>query len=1292
MQLRSRGIIILLGMTSIVFTLLYSVHIATAYTAPRWKWVYIPTCGENETKIGIRSYITPLPYPGTMNNQLIIEFLNPDNAQYNITLHVYLPLGWLPRTTNRTITLMHGVTELVIPGLYVPEDTRPGEYQLGIVVERVCSQGSAWRTLYVPVTVYPKPFQRIRLVNASWSDGYAYPGLHGETLVVKLRNEGPFTIVSYTATIHLPEGMYVSGTNLTSYTIRRTGIEIRPGDLLELRIPVDIATSMVPGTETVQLTLNSTIEYNGALLQESFLININAKISRIPLLSYKVIEKGWVTGAAFPGEKGAEMVLRVINMDKFTATNAYVTIRLPKGMTINNKSVQTIVLSNIAIGYGNVLNIQARVNINNDLEPGTYYATINALLYGNEPSGARGLRRIEIKVPLLVLPKTSIDLRLISIEWSDHYAYPGEINAELSILLRSMTKATISNLVFNLSIPALNVTRIITPNQRLGFGDLLRINTRLTIPTSIKPENYQVIISVSGIVNLDNQEYIGFTNILSKLAIRKPPNDSIKILGTRWESIVIGNESFAARPQVLIEYWGKDRIRSLIIMVTNVTNAKLRGDVTSEVVTYNTILEPGTTEWINLPMLNITDAEKPVSLRLSIIAIATTPSGGTYNLSITRKIELPVALEKDVLRIASIEYVTKHLLPGARNAEIALRIANTAPEPIYILGIKPLVHGINASIAQNSCTTPLPPGQACTLTLSLSIPNSTKPGKYKLSLIIWYSYQRDNTVRTSYQLLTTNISIEDIEKYEPSILVQAYWSPAPGAEPIPVLPGDTAPLQLVIYNMGPTDVKGLYVVLNAKNIGRVRSISQPCSLIPAGSSCTITAYLEINKNLSPGTYPLGVNVSYIFNDYTVYKVIRKQYSISVRVNSDSDAIRIVYPYWLTPPRPGTRSAELALYIVADPRLVEKISSLSITLPRALFNPENNTTTVIAMPASSMLTNTQMSQLRRIGTQVLQSIMPKALTLTSPQIYIAKVGIRKHVEGVYRAEVAIYWVDHLGVLRESTYTVNLPIIGGTPYIEVHLPATAWLKGGIANLSISLTNTGNAPIYNVYVSLIPASYTAYPSRSTIYIPEMMPNHIYNITYRLNYNPASFGQQSSYTFSGILAILYETPTGLHQFFNTTISVVLRPAIELELGSLKASWRNGSLVIEGVIANIGVEQAKTVSIRVIAANASTTTLIGDIDAGSEAPFRVVMQAPFTKSVKLELIYHDAYGANYSIVKTLSVAKEEAKMSIKTSAKRGGLLGTLKAITIVLVLAAVLSVLYLYKRTRQSSIESEAA
>ncbi len=1292
MQPRSRGIVVLLGVASMVFILLYSVHIAAAYTAPRWKWVYIPTCGENKTEIGVRSYITPLPYPGTMNNQLIIEFLNPDNAQYNITLRIYLPLGWLPRTTNRTITLAHGVTELVIPGLYIPEDAWPGEYQLGIVVERVCSQGSTWRTLYVPVTVYPKPFQRIRLVNASWSDGYAYPGLHGETLIVKLRNKGPFTIVSYIATIHLPEGMYVSGTNLTSYTIRRTGIEIRPGDLLELRIPVDIATDAVPGTKTIQLTLNSTIEYNGAFLQESFSINLDAQISQIPLLSYKVIDKGWATGAAFPGEKGAEMILRIINMDKFTATNAYVTIRLPKGMTINNKSIQSIVLNNIAIGYGDVLNIQARVNIDNGLEPGTHYAAINVLLYGNEPSGARGLRRIEIKVPLLVLPKTSIDLRLISIEWSDHYAYPGEINAELSILLRSMTKATISNLIFNLSIPALNVTRIITPNLRLDFGDLLRINARLTIPASVKPGSYQVIISVRGIVNLNNQEYLGVTNILSKLAIHNPPNDSIKILGTRWENIVIGNESFAARPQVLIEYWGKDRIRSLIIIVTNVTNAKLRGGVTSEVVTYNTVLEPGTAEWINLPMLNITDAEKPVSLRLSIIAIATTPSGGTYNLTTTHNIELPVALEKDVLRVASIEYVTKHLLPGARNAEIALRIANTAPEPIYVLGIKPLIHGINASIAQNSCATPLPPGQACTLTLSLSIPNSTKPGKYKLGLMIWYSYQQDSTVRTSYQLLTIDISIEDIEKYEPSILIRAYWSPAPGAEPIPVLPGDTAPLQLVVYNMGPTDVKGLDVELNAKNVGKVRSISQPCSLIPAGSSCTITAYLEINENLSPGTYLLGVNVSYIFSDYTVYKVIRKQYSITVRVDSDKDAIRIVYPYWLTPPRPGTRSAELALYIVADPRLVEKISSLSITLPRALFNPENNTTTVIAMPASSMFTNTQISQLRQIGAQILQSVMPRALTLTSPQIYVAKIGVRKHVEGVYRAEVVIYWIDHLGVLRESTYTINLPIIGGTPYIEVHVPAIAWLKGGIANLSISLANTGNTPIYNVYVSLIPASYTAYPSKSTIYIPEIVPNHIYNITYQLNYNPASFGQQSSYTFSGILAILYETPTGLQQFFNTTISVILRPAIELELSSLKASWRNGSLVVEGVIANAGVEQAKTVSIRVIAANTSATTLIGDIDAGSEAPFRVVMQAPYTKSVKLEIIYHDAYGAKYSVVKSLSVAKEEAKMSIKTSAKREGLLGTLRAITIILVIAAILSSLYLYKRTRQSSIESETA
>jgi len=1289
---RSRSIVLALGLASLALTLLYSVRITAAYTTPQWKWIYVPICGENEAKIGVRSYITPLPYPGTRNNQLIIEFLNPGSTQYNVTLHVYLPPGWLPRTANRTITLMHGVTELAIPGLYIPKDTQPGEYQLGIIMEQVCSQGSAWRTVYVPVTVYTKPPQKIKAINVSWSDGYAYPGLRGETLIVKLQNEGPFTIISYKATIHLPKGIYVSGTNLTSYTIKRTGVNIEPGDTLELRIPVDVAPITVPGTKTIQLTLNTTIGYDGASLQESLSTSLNIQIVRIPSLSYKIIDEGWATQAAFPGEKGAEMVLQVINMDKFTITNAYVTIRLPKGMTINNRPTQVVVLNNIAIGYGDILGIRTRVNIGNALKPGTYYATINALLYGSEPSGARGLRKIEVKVPLQVLPMTSIDLRLISIKWSDGYAYPGEINAELSVLLRSMTKTTINNLVLNVTIPALNVTRIITSNQVLGFGDLLTIHTRLTIPTSAKPGDYHVIISIRGIVDQNSQEYLGFTNILSKVTIQGPPSDSIRILGARWENIVIGNETFAARPQVLIEYWGRDRVNSLIIMVSNVTNAKLRGGLSSEVITYNSILEPGATKWINLPILNITNAEKPVSLRLSITAIATTPSGGTYNLSITRKIELPVALESNVLRIASMEYVTKHLLPGARSAEIALRIANIAPEPIYILGIRPIIHGINASIAQSSCATPLPPGQACMLTLSLSIPSSTKPGTYTLDLRIWYSYQQGDSVRSSYQLLSTNIRVEDIEKYEPSIVVRAYWSPAPGTEPVPVLPGDIAPLQLIIYNMGPGDVKGLDVKLDAKNVGRIDSLSQPCSLVPAGSSCTITAYLEVNKDLNPGIYSLRVNVSYIFSDYTVYKVITKQYTIKIRIDSDKDAIRIVYPYWLTPPRPGTRSAELALYIVADPHLVEKVTSLSIVLPRALFNPEDNSTFVTAMPESSMLTSAQIHQLYQTRTQILQSIMSRALTFTNPEVFVAKIGVRRHAEGVYKAKIIIYWVDRLGVLRETTYTINLPIIGGTHYIEIHAPPITWLRGGIANLSISLANTGNTPIYNVYVSLIPTSYTAYPSKSTIYIPEMLPNRVYNITYQLNYNPASFGQQSSYTFSGVLAILYETPTGLQQFFNTTISVVLRPAIELELSSLKASWRNGSLIVEGVVANTGVEQAKTVSIRVIAANTSTTTLIGDIDAGSEAPFRVVMRAPFTKSIKLELIYHDTYGARYNIMKTLNVAKKIAKASIKTNTGRGGLLGTLKAITIVLVIAALLSGLYLYKRARKNSIESEAA
>lgn len=1281
-----------LGITLLITLTLYSAYtlIVNSYTTPTWKWIYIPSCKGNEAKIGIRSYISPFPYPGARNDKLVIEFLNPGDIQENLSLHIHLPPGWLPTSINRSITLVHGVMDLTIPGLYIPENTKPSTYQLGIVIERFCSQGSAWRTIYVPVTIYNKSSLSIKQAGIEWSDGYAYPGLRNEILVVKLRYDGPYTITSYVATVSLPRGIHVSDTNLTSYTIERSGTSIEPGDLIELRIPVDIEPDTTPGNKTIQLELNATIEYSGASLQTSYAKNLNIRVDSIPSLSHKLVELGWATSAAFPGEKGVELLFRAINTDDFVITNAYIVIELPEGITHNNKTRQVITLKNIVIGYGDILDVQSRVDVSNSVSPGTYYATINALLYGNEPSGAHGLRRIKAKIPLRILPLASLSFKLINAKWSDDYAYPGEINAELVLLLRSLTKALVNNIIVNITIPALNVTRVIATNTGLEFGSLLRVATRITIPNNTRSGNYLTIISIRGIINLNNQEYLGLAKIATTIDITSQPSTSLEILDIRWKNIVIGNETFAATPQVLIRYWGKDRISSLIITISNVTNAELRGGLSREVVVYSTILEPGVAQWYSLPALSVIDTEKPVTFNLSIVATATTPSGGIYSLHVTRLVKLLVALERGALRIAGIEYITKHLLPGARSAEISLRIANIAPEPVYIIGMEPVIRDINATISQNTCTTPIPPGQACTITISLTIPNNTKPGMYRLGIRAWYSYQSGEDVRTMQQYLSTTIIVEDIKKYAPSISLQAYWAPAPGTEPVPVLPGDIAPLQLVIYNRGPSDVKGLSVEIDTGNIGKILSLGQPCSLVPSGSSCTITAYLKINESLSPGIYVLRVSVSYIFSDYTVYKILEKQYTVTVQINSDSNAIRIAYSYWLTPPQPGTRSAELALYLVTDPHLVEKILSLKLLVPPPLFSPDDNSTIVVAMPASSVLSSTYVNQLYRIGTNMIRSIMPSALAATNTEMFIAKMGVKKNARGLYKATAIIYWVDRLGTLRETRLVLRLPIIGGTPYIEIKPSPTVWLKGGVANLSIKIINTGNMPIYNVYVTLIPTSYTAYPSKSTVYFSEMLPGHVYNVTYTLNYNPTSFGQQSSYTFSGILAVLYESPTGLHQFYNTTVSVVLRPAIKLVLNSLRARWHNGSLVVEGVIANMGIEQAKTVSIRVVAANNSSTTLVGDIDAGSEAPFRVVMNTAFIKNVTVMLTYHDIYGTKYSIVKTISVVKEVAQVATETSTSREGVLGAMKALTLVLILAAIFSSLYLYRRIRHSSVSEE--
>ena len=1284
MQLSTRGLQRAILVTGIIVLGMFVAQGVHAYTVPPWKWVVLPSCAGNGAKIGIRVYITPFPYPNTINDNLVVEILNPGNTEQNITMHLYLPKDWAPRSVNRSLTLIHGLNRITIEGVNTPPGAEPGTEQLLILFERACSSGSSWRSAYLPITLYPKPRLRLSLISTKWGDGYAYPGLRGETLTIELRNDEPYYIAGYTITVNLPNGISLSGSNATTYTITRRDTNIRPGDIIAIRIPVDIGYNATQGNKTIILRISALIRYENTLTELNTNIRAPISVTQIPGLQYKVVQKGWLTGAAYPGEKGARLLLDLVNIDKFTITNAYIAIVLPKGITSNHKQTQIITLSDTAIGYGDHLSLSLSTDIDNDVKPGTYYAEVNALLYGTEPSGARGLREFTLLIPLRILPKASINMSLLYLNWSDGYAYPGEINTGLSMVFRSLDKATINNIVLNITLPRLGITKLLAINQGLGFGDVLDVTTHITLPKGVKPGDYEVDVVFQGIVSMDGQEYLGLARFSGVLHIRDKHTESLRIVSVRWRNLSIGNETFYASPQLLVEYWGSDRVKVMVLTISNITNAEIRGNLSNATIVYDRVLTAGDVASILLPPLRVIDSLKPVSFTVTINATLNTPSGGVYTVAYKRRVEIPVAVESSALRVASVEYVTKHLLPGARGAEISIRIANVAPEPVYVLGVSFLNKEFNISVAQTDCfTTPLPPGQACTLTLRISIPSSTAPGMHEIGLRLWYSYQRGTDTITSYQVLRAKILIESLEKYEPELELSAAWALAPGAEPIVVLPGDIAPLQITVYNKGPTSAKGLAIEIGSSKIGKVLESTYSCNSLPVGASCNIQLYIRIRNDVQPGRYVISVNLTYIFDSYTVYKVVQKKYNIRLEIGDERDAVKAFYLYWLTPPRPGTRDAQLAIYLLEDPRMVSAIKTVEILLPSGFFNPENNSRRVLAVPAESTLPVTQFKQLYELGAKLLQSRLVGNQFL-GPRIFVAKIGISQGVRGVHQALVTVYWVDKLGSLRRTSYTVALPFVGGTRYIKIVSPNTAVLHGGIANISLKLINIGTAPLYNVYVLLIPTTYTAYPNETTKYIQEMLPGHEYTITYSLNYNPSSFGQQSSYTFSGIISVLYETPTGLYGYYNTSISIILKPPIELHLGSLQAEWRNGSLIVEGVISNTGTEQAKTVSVIIVAGNSSAETLIGDIDAGSESPFRISLKAPYTDKILVKLVYHDSYGASYSLARTLSVKKV---ISVSTPRKESGAsIGrTLKYIVLLLIILAALSTIYFYKILRRS-------
>lgn len=1130
---------------------------------------------------------------------------------------------------------------------------------------------------------------------------FSYPGSNNVKLEITMENSGPGEVRNASLSLRLPEG-WLPGDNITwtidilganeSHTHTVTGVYVPPW--------------LEPGVYNASLSLSYYCVVGNTTRYFNYTMIVPIRVDPPKPLHVEPLALGWRKGVAYPGEVSAPLDIVLVNQESYTIVGLVAVLTLPEGMRVagTESKVYKEVYDNLAAGYGDSVSMNLRVDVDSSLAPGLYNASLQLKFIVNW-QGATTVLPLNLSIGLPVAGPEQLGIRTVYAGWADGYAYPGEVSAPLRIAVQSLEDATVTAATLTLELPAGIASRgqgtvtIALDGLAARYGDTIEFTTQLDIAGTVKPGSYTANATIVFVLaDEDGNKRVKYTRLPVRLDVDPPHAENITILSSRWSTWITGSEAYTATVAVDMSYWGRGRVRYIVAEVEPLQGATLRAGTRSVTVIERVDLGPGDIASLQIPGIRVSSNTSQVALALRVTAVVTSPGGGVYNVTAVRIITLKPLLEQP-LGLGYVEISTAHLVPSSSSVEVTVGIVNTAPEPITIFSAEPgNTPEIHAWLTGGGClATGAEPGSSCSIRLAVNVSRTARPGVYTIPVDIWYSYRSAaGTVVTGRQVIHVPLAVEPVEAYAPRLtLARAYWATAPGASPIHVYPGtDAAPLQLEVYNPGRYPVSGV--------IARIRPLDssvevvrqpQPCSSIAPGSSCTVTAYLRISPDAAPGPHRVVVEISYTFTQFNAHAVVNTTEETLLEIDDPDEAIYVVDVSWASTPRPGTRTALLIARIYPDPSRVSRIYSVVLELPRTLFNPQNGGNKVVAVPQNSLQYPSRATAEQQNIAALLSEISG---TVAGVETYTAQVGVNATKPETAPIMLDITWIDHLGYLHTVRRNVSIHVPVAPSFMDVSVDPYAELRGGVARVNITLVNTGATPVYNVYAILVPASATGYVVSSTRYLPVLGPGEKTQLAYIVVYNPVGFGGAKSYTFTGMLTVIYEDSAGNVNTFNTSIAFIMKPVILLRFTQLEAEWHNGTIVVKGIVANEGVEPSEAVRVDVYAGSVHGSSFIGSLDPSSEAPFRIELaleEKP--ENVLVSLWYSDRYGIDYMLNKTVAVREavvpaQQVKKSEEVKARLPLGVEGVKRLAIVLALVAATLAFMAYRRYKRLSVEEQ--
>lgn len=1211
-------------------------------------WVPVASPPQVLLKLVDAGWVGPrVPYGGKGSDYRVV--LRLDDAVTIGSLVAVLSLPACAKSSNGSTSVLayanrpiaYGeVFELVFNDITVAcQSTAVAELALELLATKDGSEFWATQKFYVPLVVQ-NPTVDVRVASSYWSPSPAYPGGSRLSLIVVLENYDYVSlyagVVRLVSSITEPGELTVSNVAIGSFgrsTVAFGGLSI--------------PRSVTPGEYELKVVLDGMVSSGGASYLATMELRFSARVGVPPAPQLEVLSYGWADGRAFGHSAGNTLRVYIRNSAPgVTVRSLRAELMVPRCLKVDDLG-RTFV-SSATVDYGTTVALEFS-NIDVVCGGGLYRVNLTVEVVG-EIAGSSFWQDVEYGLALTV-DDPVLNVEVLDAGWVSGIAYRNSSRLTPYITLVSYTRDSLASTLIrlrpvNAKLSDGSAEAAIAIVDPVPYGSSLTVRLP-TLEVSGTEEPVEVELIVTSLVRYGQTVY----NASRRLRVGLPLV-SERVLVTSWSHVEYGGSpspllptARGVRVSVLLT-----NLRPEPVSVTGIKVAPpqgirvlgMEGDCT------RAALAGGGTCGLYI-VLDVQEDVEPRTYMLPVeVEYVKIVSGaalyGVEHLTVPLTVDHLGEHLPDI-RVLEVFWGVQQptpAFPNSRYVPMTLVVQNFGRYDALGVTVRASSEVLEPVVDSSHCSTRLPSGGTCQVTLYFNIPAPAK-GFLRLNVSLEYHFSSFGAHARAVRHHTAWLYVEPLEPYG-GALKPVSWGWYNNYNVFPNT--ENATFVVTVANRLPHSVAGVIAELYLPDgfRGNRGTVSTAYIDGPIRSYSSMAVGFRISVGgVSPGSYGVLIRLDYVIQSGGPGVRVSEEHRVEIAVADDRKAVELVSSSWVEgSAEPGTYGA--LLYLVVRNNLVDGMTGvfLQMDLPQGFFSSIDNSSSTRVPPVSQQVLQGLLVAGRpqqMALTQLLQQAYATAAPHGRGDIvgFIVPLNILVNTTGKYLANATLHYVDSWGTPRQCRFTVPLAVLGGIRYVEAYIDGgTIRISSRFTRATLRLRNMGSSPAYNVYITVFP--YAQLPvviaSPSVHYVDRIEPGRDVELGLTLAYNPMGVyvaGAQTVVSYGTvplIVGVVYRDVSGRLKMFNTTTVVVVEPFVDLVLRDSRAVITAGTLRVSGVLVNYGSATAYRVSVRVCAQEgACSESFIGDIESGAQRAFSVSAGVQGrTAIVNLTVYYYNAY------------------------------------------------------------------